>query len=206
MSDWDCTLESGPGGEPALRLGLRMIKGVSRQGVGRLVRARLDGAWRSVEDLARRAALDRRDLQALASADALSGLAGNRHQAGWQVAGIPEPLPLLPPSPAGRAMPLLPVPGEGEAIVADYASLGLTLRRHPLALLRECLERQHPGFSPRDAKKAPQIASSAGQTACSPSAQDFGRLLPPSTTSSCCRAFCCPRTRPTCRVWICSGL
>jgi error-prone DNA polymerase len=90
-------------------------------------------------DLRQRAGLDRRDLKALAAADALAALAGNRHQAGWQAAATAQPLPLFPDLGDDQAVPLLTPPQEGEAIVADYASLGLSLRRHPLALLREQL-------------------------------------------------------------------
>jgi error-prone DNA polymerase len=135
-STWDCSLEPGRGGEPALRLGLRMIKGLSRRGAERLVRARGERPWSSVAGLARRAALGRKDLQALAGADALAGLAGNRHLAAWEVTGISPPSPLASAVEAHAPLPLLPSPSEGEAIAADYASLGLTLRRHPLALLR----------------------------------------------------------------------
>jgi error-prone DNA polymerase len=138
-SDWDCTLERTRGREPVLRLGLRLVRGLSRGGAERLVTARRDGPWRSVSDLARRAGLDRRDLKALAGADALAGLAGNRHLAAWQVAGVQADLPLAPAPEDPGTLPLIPPPGEGEAIAADYASLGLTLRRHPLALLRAAL-------------------------------------------------------------------
>jgi error-prone DNA polymerase len=138
-SDWDCTLEHGVGGEPALRLGLCLVKGLSRQGGECLVRERRQGPWLSVADLALRAGLARGDLQALAGADALKELTGNRHRAAWEVAGISTPLPLAP-APAGpEPLPLLPVPSEGESIAADYASLGLSLRAHPLALLRDRL-------------------------------------------------------------------
>lgn len=139
-SAWDCTLErGGDGGEPALRLGLRMVQGLSRQGAQHLVQAREERPWRSAADLARRASLGRSDMQALAGADALLGLAGNRHLAAWEVAGISTPLPLDPAGDMSAPLPLLPAPSEGQAIVADYASLGLTLRRHPLALLRDHL-------------------------------------------------------------------
>jgi error-prone DNA polymerase len=143
-SDWDCTLEpaaadAGAAGTPALRLGLRLVKGLSAAGAERLVQVRGEGPWRSLTDLEARVAPDRRDLRALAAADALAGLAGDRHQAGWQVARRGEALPLAPLPEHEPALPLLPPPGEGESIVADYASLGLSLRRHPLALLRERL-------------------------------------------------------------------
>jgi len=162
-SDWDCTLETGPQGEPRLRLGLRMVKGFSRRGADRLVRARSEVGWRNLVELAQCAGLDRGDLHALAGADALSGLAGNRHQAVWQVAGIREPLPLLASPDGPGALPLLPTPGEGESIVADYASLGLTLRRHPLSLLRGHLERRRL-LRARDVNRAPagRTVSTAG--------------------------------------------
>ncbi|MDE2296130.1 MAG: error-prone DNA polymerase, partial [Gammaproteobacteria bacterium] len=68
---------------------------------------------------------------------ALAPLGGDRHRAAWAVGGIERALPLLPPQTASaEGVPLLRAPREGEAIVADYASVGLTLRRHPLALLR----------------------------------------------------------------------
>jgi error-prone DNA polymerase len=191
-SEWDCTLEPATdlaSSQPALRLGLRLVKGLARDGAQRLTAARAQAAFVSVDDLARRAGLDRRDLGALAAADALHGLAGHRHDAAWRVAGVLPPLPLFEsdrgleaaptaprPSPGRSAihgaiaapdvtaaptfhrgleaaptgdsgdgdsdLPPLPVPTEGQEIVADYASLGLSLRRHPLALLRRQLSRR----------------------------------------------------------------
>ncbi len=135
-SDWDCTLEAG-----ALRLGLRMVGGLSEAAAGRIAAARAAGALASVEDLARRAALDRRDLRCLAEGGALAALAGHRRQAHWAVAGLRPAAGILREAPLGEPLPWLPAPGEGEDIVADYASLGLTLGRHPLALLRARLQR-----------------------------------------------------------------
>jgi error-prone DNA polymerase len=176
-SDWDCTLEtegqdSAP--VPALRLGLRMVKGLSRVGAQRLVSARAQGPFWDLDRLAHRAGLHRGDLEALAAADALRGLAGDRHRAVWQMAGVQAPLPLfegadragpgdqdgLQPTTfvasrlcgsisSDAAGPVLPRPTEGQEILADYASLGLTLRRHPLALLRPQLQRR--GLIPAEA-------------------------------------------------------
>ncbi|NGP54818.1 OB-fold nucleic acid binding domain-containing protein, partial [Thioalkalivibrio sp. XN8] len=70
---------------------------------------------------------------------ALRGLAGHRHRAAWAVAGIEAPLPLLEDAPIREGLPLLRAPTEGRDIVADYRSTGLTLGRHPLALLRDRL-------------------------------------------------------------------
>jgi error-prone DNA polymerase len=93
-------------------------------------------AFDDVADLARRAALGRRDLTALADADALASLAGHRHAAVWDVAGV-ETLPeVLADGRFDEAAPVLDAPTEGEDVVADYRRIGLTLRRHPVALLR----------------------------------------------------------------------
>jgi error-prone DNA polymerase len=139
-SDWDCTLERRPDGRPALRLGLRLVKHLSSEGAARLLAARTARAFDGIADLAERGKLDRRDLEALAAADALAGLTGHRHRAVWQVTGVERALPLLPASTVPEeGIPLLRAPREGQDIVADYGSTGLTLRRHPLALLREKL-------------------------------------------------------------------
>jgi intein/homing endonuclease len=143
VSEWDSTLERRADGEPALRLGMRLVKSLSQSGVTRLLAARTQRPFASVPDLATRAALDRGDLEALAAAAALASLSGNRHLAFWEVAARERPMP-LGFAPGRRAdleegRPLLAAPTEGEGIAADYASLGLTLGRHPLALLRERL-------------------------------------------------------------------
>jgi error-prone DNA polymerase len=96
--------------------------------------------FESVQDLAERAGLDRRELGCLAAAGVLGGFAGHRHRAAWNVAGVEAPLPLMPELRIAEGIPLLRAPREGEDIVADYAHTGLTLRRHPLALLRPRLE------------------------------------------------------------------
>jgi error-prone DNA polymerase len=139
-SDWDCTLERREDGVPALRLGLRIVKGLSEAAAQRLVAARGAGTFADVQGLAERARLDRRELGCLAAAGALASLAGHRHRAAWSVAGVESPLPVLPRPRIAEGIPLLRTPREGEDIVADYRHAGLTLRRHPLALLRTRLE------------------------------------------------------------------
>jgi DNA-directed DNA polymerase III PolC len=143
ISASDCTLERREDGRPALRLGLRLVKHLSQEGAARLLAARTVRPFDSIADMAERAALDRRDLEALAAADALTRLSGHRHRAVWQVTGVERALPLLPVATAvDEGIPLLRAPREGQDIVADYGSMGLTLRRHPLALLREKLQRR----------------------------------------------------------------
>ncbi|MGH8614112.1 MAG: error-prone DNA polymerase [Gammaproteobacteria bacterium] len=141
VSEWDCTLEPSMTRQPVIRLGLRMVKHLSRAAAERLVQARSQVPFADVGDLSRRAQLDRGDIEALAAADALAQIAGHRHHAHWTVLGIEETTPLFAGTSVNEALPLLRRPTEGEAIVADYASLSLTLRRHPLALLRPRLAR-----------------------------------------------------------------
>ena len=137
VSEWECTLEGS-----ALRLGLCLVKGLSQAAGDRLVAARREQPFHDVADLARRAKLNRHDLEALAAASALANLSGHRRNALWDVAGIERMPPVLDEAPIDEASPALAPPGEGDDIVADYASLGLTLGRHPVALLRERLQRQ----------------------------------------------------------------
>jgi error-prone DNA polymerase len=136
-SEWDCTLES-VGAQPAVRLGLRMVSGLSEEIGRRIAAAR---PFQDANALARRTTCDRISFRALASAGALASLAGNRHQSYWAALGV-EPAWELGDAPLLEPQPLLAKPTEGQDIVADYSSIGLTLRRHPLALLREQLARR----------------------------------------------------------------
>ena len=139
ISDWDATLEVTPAGV-ALRLGLRLVKGLAEACATRLVAARQASPFASVQDLAERAELDGRSLSALAAAGALKGLAGHRYLAAWAVGGVEPPTELFPEIRIAEARPMLSAPGEGQNLIADYRALGLTLGRHPLALLRPRLE------------------------------------------------------------------
>jgi error-prone DNA polymerase len=161
VSDWECTLQTigeaqaPPDKEtmadrlpaprfpqPSLRLGLCLVKGLSEAGGKRIAAARSCSPFDDVADLVRRAELNRHDIEALAAAGALAQLSGHRRRALWDVSGIERMPPLLVDASIAEAAPMLMPPGEGENIIADYASLGLTLGRHPLALLRQRLQRQ----------------------------------------------------------------
>ncbi|MES3013125.1 MAG: error-prone DNA polymerase [Pseudomonadota bacterium] len=134
-SDWDCTLEAGSP-QPSVRLGLRLIKGFNVAAAQRLVAARAAAPFDGVDDLARRAGLEAGELQVLARADALVGLAGHRRQQAWLATGQPQRTALLADAPHHETPLALPAAPEGQEITLDYATTGLTLRRHPLALLR----------------------------------------------------------------------
>lgn len=140
-SDWDCTLEPDDGDQPAIRLGLRMIKGFREQDARRIECARAAEPFRHTADLCLRAALDNRARAQLADAGALQGFAGNRHEARWEVAGVEPQLPLFAGLDAEREDNVaLPAPSVAENLITDYATLGTTLGPHPLAVLREQLK------------------------------------------------------------------
>lgn len=136
-SAWDCTLEPGRRGAFALRMGLCMVRGFNVEAARRIEQARAMHAFTGVADLAERAGLDGKARDALADAGALRGLAGHRHRARWEVAGVEEQRPLLGAATQPRERQVaLPLPTAGEDLLADYATLGTTLGRHPMARLR----------------------------------------------------------------------
>lgn len=123
-----------------VRLGLNNVSGLSADAAERIFTARVNAPFASVEDLARRAGLNAHELKALAHANALKPLAGHRHQAAWAVAGIDtRPTALLRATRVHETPALLAAPAEFDDMRADYQSVGLTLGRHPLAMLREQL-------------------------------------------------------------------
>jgi error-prone DNA polymerase len=137
-SDWDCTLEDVRDEAPAaIRLGLREVGGLREDAARRIVQARASGPFLDVAQLCERATLDAREQALLADAGALKGLAGHRHRARWAVEGVEKQLPLF--GTVGEGKVQLPVPKAFEDMQADYASLGLTLGRHPLSMLRRQL-------------------------------------------------------------------
>ena len=155
-SAWDCTLEPAGGTttecgqvaasdaapatpQPAVRLGLRMIRSLGYDAATRIVAARGERAFADTQDLAARARLDTGELRTLAAGGALASLAGHRRQALWQASGA-APLPgLLAAAPGGDVAATLDAPAETEDLLADYARLGFTLGRHPLAFVRDQL-------------------------------------------------------------------
>jgi error-prone DNA polymerase len=135
-SDWEATLEPGDSQAPAVRLGLNRVHGLTQMAGWRIEEARAVKDFSDLNDLALRAGLSATDLQALAAANALQPIAGHRREALWHaVAAVPGKGLLKTTSTAIEPIQL-PAPSEAQQIVADYRSIGLTLGRHPLALLR----------------------------------------------------------------------
>ena len=145
-SEWDCTLEpaaGGGGGGYALRLGFRLVKGLGEEAVRRLTAARGNG-YREPADVSRRAGLGERSMAALAAADAFGSLDLGRREGWWAVERIKgPPLPLFAvagePDRGPDPPVVLPPAAPGEEVAADYRSVGLSLRGHPVALLREAV-------------------------------------------------------------------
>lgn len=141
FSDYDCTLEPGENGAPEVRIGLRMIKGLGEKEAQAVVRARAEKSFTGITDLAHRSGLKQQALDALARAGALATLSGARPAARWNALGVEQ----LPGMLAGHSAPettlCFPPSSEGKELTADYRSLGFTLGRHPMTLLRRRLDR-----------------------------------------------------------------
>ena len=143
-SDWDCTLEPSQSNRCALRLGLRQISGLSKDDVERMMRERNTATYRDPTDLWRRSGLTKRQIVALARADAFASLGLSRRDVLWAVRGFSDVhLPLFDGAPLGESQkrdlePTVTLPAQtlGEEVVDDYGSFSMSLRSHPLALLR----------------------------------------------------------------------
>ena len=138
-SNWEHSLETGTSSEPAIRLGICLIKGFSRRAAERIVSARGLQRFNSLTQLTRVAGLSQSHLALLSSAGALRSLTANRRQAHWDALAIEEYRPLLDAtqSSASSSSTALSLPSEVEELNADYSSTGVSLGRHPMTILRE---------------------------------------------------------------------
>jgi error-prone DNA polymerase len=118
---------------------MRLISGLKSASAQRIVEARAERPFDGAEDLSRRANLEQHEMKLLAAADALASLSGHRRQQVWYAAALHAPPELLRDAPVEDDILELPEAPEGEEIVFDYSALGLILRRHPIALLRDRL-------------------------------------------------------------------
>lgn len=139
FSDYDAKLETC-NELPALRLGMRLVEGLPKEAAQRIMAARQQAHFADVEDLANRAMLNTQEINHLAAADALKALAGHRRAVKWHTLGLHAGGMLLPHLQGDKVSALLKPLAEGPSIKADYDSTGLSLRSHPLALLRPQLK------------------------------------------------------------------
>jgi error-prone DNA polymerase len=155
-SRWDCALEPAEGRFFAVRLGLRMVKGLSNDHAADLIGARGEQPYRTVSDVWQRAGIPVAALERIAEADGFRALGLDRRQALWEIRGLADArLPLFAAAPPFAGAPpfatvdqsaeptvSLPPMTQGSEVVEDYRSVGLTLRRHPVSFLREELTRE----------------------------------------------------------------
>ena len=154
-SEWDCTLEKTSTERCALRLGFRQVGGLAEADLKRMVECRTS-PYRDPADLWRRGGLTKRQILTLARADAFASLGLSRRDVLWAVRGFADrTLPLLDtqqPRLRNLEQPVsLPALTLGEQVVDDYAAISMSLRSHPLALLRPSLMRA--GVAQTDALK-----------------------------------------------------
>lgn len=144
FSDWNNTLEPS-GNNFALRLGLRQVDGMAREATARLIMAR-DEPFSSLADLATRARLNGRTIRTLAAADAFRSMGLDRRAALWEAKALHDApdLPLFQPGQDEGGEPLTPLPQMPlcEHVVADYQTLRLSLKAHPMVFLRSSMTRQ----------------------------------------------------------------
>ena len=163
VSDWEASLEPCNGQQPAVRLGLNVVHGLTQLAGWRIEEARAVKDFSDLNDLALRASLSATDLQALAAANALQSIAGHRREALWHAVAATPGKGLLKTTAIAADPIQLAAPSEAQQIIADYRSIGLTLGRHPLALLREHLLKRRllPASTLADFKQG-QIARACG--------------------------------------------
>ncbi len=148
-SEWESTLEAPTyhgeiaSKQPAIRLGFQRIKGLKEDTALRILHARNVAPAKNIHDIARRARLDKGDLARLTEGGAFKSLSGHRYQTHWEASAILPESGLLEVAETKQSYPaetpvVLPAPKESDDLRADYLSLGLTLGRHPMSLLREC--------------------------------------------------------------------
>jgi error-prone DNA polymerase len=163
-SDWDCTLE-GDDSPPALRLGLRLVRGLGEEAGRRIEAARRQRAFASVEDLMARAGFHKRELEALAHAGALVGFGLERREAMWKVRA-PREESLFAGLELGDAIPELPPMSRAEQLVLDYETTGISVGDHAMKVVRPRLPKHYK--SARDLATTPHGArvSTAGMVIC----------------------------------------
>lgn len=141
-SDWDCTLERTEAGSLAVRLGIRMVFGMSESHGRAIPERRAGGIFTSYRDFVTRTRLPANALSALARADAFRSLTDSRRGAVWESMQSRQRAPLFDHLEDFEAKAALPEMSDHEEMVADYKTTGLSLNAHPLSFLRPQLERR----------------------------------------------------------------
>jgi DNA polymerase III alpha subunit len=136
VSEHQCTLERDAQGNAAIRLGMRLVKGLREDESQRIVAARAERTFASMTEVIQRAELSPRATRSLAMCGAFRGLTEHRNLAFWEALAVERGRLPLAQAAKDEQLPALPPPSEWEEILRDYYQLGLSTGRHPLALLR----------------------------------------------------------------------
>ena len=140
-SEYDCKVSDSDTLE--MRLGFRIIKGCKKSTIDKILNARTQASFKSLQDLASRASLSAPELERLAAADALRSLTGHRHRAYWESMGIEQAMPLFPAPTFSEGIAMLAKPACAQDVLADYKMNGFTLGPHPVSFMREHLTEKH---------------------------------------------------------------
>jgi len=163
-SEWNCTLEGGYDEEDgvALRLGFRLIRGLGERDVNAFVKERKRRPFQSLMDFASRSGLSRRSLEAFASANALSLFGVDRRTALWKLLGRWERLPLFEHHARCEPEPELPFETDRMSIERDYQTVGLSVGKHPMQIVRPQLDIQIQPLSHITGMKSGEYVCIAG--------------------------------------------
>jgi error-prone DNA polymerase len=123
----------------ALRLGFRMVKGLSESQAARIIDCRSAGRFATFEDVAHRTGLGNAVLTKLSHADAFRSLSISRREASWHALQDRTPMPLFDSLRESDPPVVLPSMSSLAEVADDYSSTGLSLRNHPIAFLRDTL-------------------------------------------------------------------
>lgn len=137
LSSYEYTLEIDPEGRHGVRLGFITVRSLNNEKAQSIEAIRGTKPFASLKDIIKRTTLSDTDLECLASADAFHSIAGDRYQARWEAAALMPHSELLDEGETDHDNLLMEGPSLEENVMDDYASIGLTLRTHPMALLRQ---------------------------------------------------------------------
>jgi error-prone DNA polymerase len=150
---------------PALRLGLRLVKGLGEEAGRRIEAARRKRSFGSIEDLAARAKLDKREVETLAHAGSLAGFGLDRREAMWKVRA-PREQSLFAGVALGDSMPELPRMSRAEQLVLDYATTGVAVGDHAMKVVRSSLPAHYKSAGDLAASTHGERVSTAGMVIC----------------------------------------
>lgn len=136
QSSYECTLEIDSKGQRRIRLGFNSVSSLKTESAQSIQMIRAETPFTSIQDFAVRTKFSEADINSLASADAFRSIAGDRYRARWQASALLPSSILLDGSETIEDDLLMSSPSLEQNVMEDYSSIGLTLRAHPMQILR----------------------------------------------------------------------